>query len=72
MKEWLILFLKSFLIILAGFILCNICAVTMDCLLNGFNNFRQHVFDLPYLLYVCLSVGVSAIFTITAANKTKR
>ena len=72
MKEWLILFLKSALIIFVGFILCNICAVTIDCLFDGFDYFLKRLSDLPYLLYACFSVGISVIFTTITVNKTKR
>ena len=72
MKEWLILFLKSFSIIVAGFILCNICAVTIDCLFDGFDCFLKRILDLPYLLYACFSVGISVTFTTITVNKTKR
>lgn len=72
MKEWLILFLESFLVIFVAFILSNLCAVTIDCLFDGFDYFLKRLSDLPYLLYACFSVGISAIFTSITVNKTKR
>ena len=72
MKEWLVLFLKSFSVIFAGFILCNICAVTIDCLFDGFDCFLKRILDLSYVMYACFSVGISVIFATTVANKSKR
>lgn len=71
MKDWLILFLKSILIVFAGFVLCNICALTIDCVFDGFDSFFERVWDLPYIMYACFSAAISIIFTITVANKRK-
>ena len=72
MKEWLILFLKSALIIFVGFILCNICTVTIDCFFDGFDCFLKRILDLSYVVYACFSVGISVIFATTVVNKRKR
>ncbi len=62
--ELLILFLGFFGIIFVGFCLCNAIAVIIDCLFNGFNCFGARMLDLPFLLYLCLSLALSAILTV--------
>ena len=66
-----VLFLKFFGIIFVGFCLCNIIAITVNCILDGFYSFWGRVMDLPFLLYLIFSFVISAVLTIIIQQKTK-
>lgn len=59
-----VLFIEAFAIMFAGFVLCNISAITIDCLFNGFQSFANRLFELPYFLYLLFSLIISFIFTL--------
>ena len=66
-----VLFLVFFGILFVGFCLCNVIAVTIDCVFDGFNSFLEKIMDLPFLLYLALSFVISIVWTIVMQSKTK-
>ncbi len=64
-------FLQLFGIVFLGFSLCNIFAVTTDCLFNGFGLFFTRICELPYLLYLFFSLIISAVLAFVICRKTK-
>ena len=58
----IVLFLQFFVVLLVGFCLCNICGIAISCIFNGFDLFLTRVVDLPYLLYLILSLILSAVW----------
>lgn len=71
LKSLVILFLETFAIVFVGFVLCNIGAVTIDGIHNGFDLFLGKLCDLPYLLYLAFSLIFSIIFVLIIHGKTK-
>ena len=65
------LFLEFFGILFVGFCLCNVIAVTIDCVFDGFNSFLEKIMDLPFLLYLGFSFVISIVLTIVMQSKTK-
>ena len=65
------LFLQFFGVLFVGFCLCNICGVAIGCMFNGFDVFLTRVIDLPYLLYLTLSLIISAVLILIIRNKIK-
>ena len=70
-KNNLVLFLQFFGVLFVGFCLCNICSVAIGCIFNGFDVFLTRVIDLPYLLYLILSLIISAVWILIIRNKLK-
>ena len=68
----ILLFIAVFIIIFIGFVICNIFAIAIDCIFNGFDNFTIKLFELPYLLYILFSLIISFIFTVFIEKKSKR
>ena len=66
-----VLFLEFFGILFVGFCLCNVIAVTIDCVFDGFNSFLEKIMDLPFLLYLGFSFVISIVLTIVMQNKTR-
>ncbi len=66
-----ILFLEFWGILFAGFCLCNAIAVTIDCVIDGFNSFWERILNLPFLLYLGFSFVISIVFTIVIQSKTR-
>ena len=66
-----VLFLEFFGIIFFGFCLCNIIAVTINCIFDGFNSFLGRVMELPFLLYLIFSFVISAVLAIIIQRKIK-
>ena len=66
-----VLFLEFFGIMFFGFCLCNIIAVTINCIFDGFYSFWGRVMDLPLLLYLIFSFVISAVLVIIIQRKTK-
>ena len=66
-----VLFLEFFGILFVGFCLCNVIAVTIDCVFDGFNSFLEKIMDLPFLLYLAFSFVISIVLTIVMQSKTK-
>ena len=66
-----VLFLEFFGIVFVGFCLCNIIAVTINCIFDGFNTFWGRVMELPFLLYLIFSFVISAVLAIIIQRKTK-
>lgn len=66
-----VLFLEFFGILFVGFCLCNVIAVTVDCVFDGFNSFLEKIIDLPFLLYLGFSFVISIVLTIVMQSKTK-
>ena len=71
-RLWLfVLFLEFFGIIFFGFCLCNMIAVTINCIFDGFNSFLGRVMELPFLLYLIFSFVISAVLAIIIQRKIK-
>lgn len=66
-----LLFLEFFGVIFAGFCACNAIVITLDCIFDGFDCFWTRVIHLPFLLYLCLSLGISLIVTFLIHRKTR-
>ena len=66
-----VLFLEFFGILIVGFCLCNVIAVTIDCVFDGFNSFLEKIMDLPFLLYLGFSFVISIVLTVVMQSKTK-
>ena len=66
-----VLFLEFFGILFVGFCLCNVIAVTIDCIFDGFDYFGARILDLPFLLYLFFSLVISAVLTIFIVRKTR-
>ena len=66
------LFLTICGILFAGLSLCNICAIAIDCVFNGFGSFLSRIGSLPYLFYLILSLILSMVLTFIIHKKTKR
>ena len=66
-----VLFLEFFGILFIGFCLCNVIAVIIDCVFDGFNSFLEKIMDLPFLLYLGFSFVISIVLTIVMQSKTK-
>ena len=66
-----VLFLEFFGIIFGGFCLCNIIAITINCIFDGFYSFLGRVMDLPLLLYLIFSFVISTVLVIIIQRKTK-
>ena len=66
-----VLFLEFLGIIFIGFCLCNIMAVTINCIFDGFDSFLERIMDLPFLLYLIFSFVISAVLAIFLQRKTK-
>ena len=66
-----ILFLQIFGTLFVGFSLCNVFAVIIDCLFNGFDCFLLRVCELPYLLYLVFSLIISSVLFLIIYKKTK-
>ena len=66
-----VLFLEFFEIIFVGFCLCNIIAITINCIFDGFNSFLGRVMELPFLLYLIFSFVISAVLAIIIQRKIK-
>ena len=67
----IVLFLQFFIVLLFGFCLCNVCCIAISCIFNGFDLFFTQVIDLPYVLYLILSVILSAIWIFIIRGKLK-
>ncbi|MBE6548009.1 MAG: hypothetical protein E7667_03920 [Ruminococcaceae bacterium] len=67
----LVLFLQFFGVLFVGFSLCNICGVAIGCIFNGFDVFLTRVIDLPYLLYLILSLIISAVWILILRDMLK-
>ncbi len=65
------LFLIYFGVLFAGFCLCNAIAVVIDCIFDGFDSFWESIMNLPFLLYLCLSLVISAVLAIALHPKTR-
>ncbi len=70
-KNNFVLFLQFFGVLFVGFCLCNIFAVAIDCIFNGFDAFFARVINLPYLLYLILSLILSAVWIFIIRRKLK-
>ena len=69
---WLfVLLLEFFGIIFVGFCLCNIIAITINCIFDGFYSFLGRVMDLPLLSYLISSFVISAVLVIIIQRTTK-
>ena len=68
----ILLFIAVFIIIFIGFVICNIFAIAIDCIFNGFDSFTIKLFELPYLLYILFSLIISFVFTVFIEKKSKR
>ena len=66
-----VLFLEFSGILFVGFCLCNIIAITINCIFDGFYYFLGRVTDLPFLLYLIFSIVISAVLAIIIQQKTK-
>ena len=66
-----VLFIEFLAIIFAGFCLCNVLAITIDCVFDGFNSFWERIMNLPFLLYLGFSFVISIVLTIPIYRKTK-
>ena len=66
-----VLFLEFLGTIFGGFCLCNIIAITINCIFDGFYSFWGRVMDLPFLLYLIFSIVISAVLAIIIQQKTK-
>ena len=66
-----VLSLEFFGIIFFGFCLCNIIAVTINCIFDGFNSFLGRIMELPFLLYLIFSFVISAVLAVIIRCKTK-
>ena len=66
-----VLFLEFLGIIFVGFCLCNIIAITINCIFDGFYSFWGRVMGLPFLLYLIFSIVISAVLAIIIQQKTK-
>ena len=67
----ILLFIASFVIVFIGFVLCNIFAITINCLFKGFDSFTIKLLELPYLLYLLFSLIFSIAFTLIIVKKSK-
>ena len=67
----IVLFLQFFIVLLFGFCLCNVCRIAISCIFNGFDLFLTQVMDLPYVLYLVLSVILSAVWIFIIRSKLK-
>ena len=70
-KDFIFLFLISFLVLFFGFILSNTAAIAIHCIFVGFGSFFTAVLKLPYAVYALFSFIISAVFTIFIYSKTK-
>ena len=66
-----VLFFEFLGIIFVGFCLCNIIAITINCIFDGFYSFLGRVMGLPFLLYLIFSIVISAVLAIIIQQKTK-
>lgn len=64
MKGLCIFFLQTLLIVFAGFVICNICAVVIKDVFDGFGLFMEQIADLPYVLYALFSLVISGLLTL--------
>ena len=64
-----VLFIECLAITFAGFCLCNILAITINCIFDGFNSFFGRVMELPFLLYLIFSFVISAVLVIIIQRK---
>lgn len=71
MKSLIVLFLETFAVVFVGFVLCNIGAVIINGIQNGFDLFLDKLCDIPYLLYLAFSMIFSIIFVLIIRGKTK-
>lgn len=70
MKEKILLFLFSFLIIFSGMTLANIIGCVIYGLLN--DDVMARVVELPYVLYAVFSLIISIIFLFLIFRKNKK
>ena len=68
MKSWFLLFLQTFAIVFAGFVLCNISAVAINDIFDGFGLFLEQLSNLPYLVYFIFSLIISSVLTLVFAK----
>ena len=66
-----VLFIEFLAITFAGFCLCNVIAITIDCVFDGFDSFWERIMNLPFLLYLGFSFVISIVLTIPIYRKTK-
>ena len=67
-----VLFLEFFGILFAGFGLCSVIAVAIDCsIFEGFASLGERILDLPFLLYLGFSFVISIVLTIVIQSKTR-
>ena len=71
MKKLLILFVRSFFIILPALCIVNIAALTVDCIFNGFASYGERLAGLPYLAYAIISLLITAVLTTVIGIRTK-
>lgn len=60
-----------FLVLFVGFVLCNVFAVIINCLFEGFGSFLFKLCELPYLVYLLISFVLSLALALIIGNKTK-
>ena len=70
-KDYIFLFLISFLVLFFGFILTNASAIAINCLFDGFDSFFSKVLNLPFIVYAVFSFILSTVFVIFIHSKTK-
>jgi len=71
MKALLILFFQTLLIVFAGFVACNISAVVINDIFDGFESFFEQIRNLPYILYGIFSLIISGVLTLMIQSKTR-
>ena len=71
-SDFFSLFLMFCGILFSGLSLCNICAITIDCIFNGFDSFLARIGSLPYLFYLIFSLILSLILAFIIHKKAKR
>ena len=70
-KNSIVLFLQFFAVLFVGFYLCNICGAAISCIFNGSDAFFTRIINLPHLLYLILSLILSAVLIFIIRGKLK-
>ena len=67
----LIIVLVSAILAFVGMVLCDVLWIFIFCLIGGFDGFFTMVADLPYLIYLLISVVGALIIMILLCRKKK-
>ena len=56
---------------MAGFVLCNISAIVINDLFDGFGSILEQISNLPYILYAIFSLVISFVLTLILRHMTE-